>query len=121
MKAERAEGPIAVPGTPQASIKQSPSSPVPASPRKQLSISHLSLAYHTTGKRLVCRICRYACMPERKMRIDKTLSVTMFPDDAPWSDLSGHCEHEHPQSFEKLINMNPKELTELRLKYGVLR
>ncbi|CCM05728.1 uncharacterized protein FIBRA_07960 [Fibroporia radiculosa] len=96
----------------QLSGSSSSSSTIP-SPRKQLSISHIDLAYRRTADNmLVCRMCRH--VPSRQKLVD-TFPVTIYKADASWQEIVSHVESEHPPGFELLVNMTPEEIAEMKL------
>lgn len=49
---------------------------------------------------------------------DKSQMVVRYSENAPWAELSGHCEKEHPMAFEALSRMSPTQIMEMKQQMG---
>ncbi|KAI0771666.1 hypothetical protein BD413DRAFT_475768 [Trametes elegans] len=86
--------------------------PTPTSPGapeipRTLGMPHMPLIYIIASGKMTCRMCKARCedpqiAPARPYVIDEKT--------ASWDDMVGHCEREHPMSFEGLLKMSPAQI-----------
>lgn len=48
----------------------------------------------------------------RRKTLGENKKAKSFPESAGMPELSGHCEKEHPASFDHLLNMSPSKIAE---------
>ncbi|KAG6876891.1 hypothetical protein C0992_011415 [Termitomyces sp. T32_za158] len=75
----------------------------------KIGITHLDLLYETQGTKMICRMCRMPSKDEQEMT-----PPAIFPGDAKWAELIGHCQSMHPKLCADLEKLSPSQVQELR-------
>ncbi|KAI0640606.1 hypothetical protein C8Q79DRAFT_995526 [Trametes meyenii] len=86
-----------------------PTSPTAPEPPKRLSMRHIPLIYITQGDKMHCRICKRRTEDPRCRHLNPRPFV-LDEKTAKWTDMAGHCEVEHPESFKALVNMSQSDI-----------